>query len=106
MAAFRDAMDDDFGTPDAMSVVFTVARDTNTAIDRGDRDRAASGLATVRELTGAARGGPLAGGTPVVLASGQSYPWGIAIDALNVYWPTFVASGNVMLYLVRAVLSV
>jgi cysteinyl-tRNA synthetase len=49
--AFRNAMDDDFGTPDAMSVVFTLARDTNAAIDKGDTDRAASGLATVRELT-------------------------------------------------------
>ncbi|HYU40058.1 MAG TPA: cysteine--tRNA ligase [Acidimicrobiia bacterium] len=53
VAAFRDAMDDDFGTPDAMSVVFTLARDTNTAIDEGDTERAASGLATVRELVGA-----------------------------------------------------
>jgi cysteinyl-tRNA synthetase len=53
VSAFRDAMDDDFRTPEAMSVVFTLARDTNTAIDAGDAERAASGLATVRELTGA-----------------------------------------------------
>jgi cysteinyl-tRNA synthetase len=53
VAAFRDAMDDDFGTPEAMSAVFTLARDTNTAIDEGDRERAAAGLATVRELVGA-----------------------------------------------------
>jgi cysteinyl-tRNA synthetase len=51
VAAFRHAMDDDFRTPEAMSVVFTLARDTNAAIDDGDTDRAASGLATVRELT-------------------------------------------------------
>jgi cysteinyl-tRNA synthetase len=51
LAAFRAAMDDDFGTPDAMSVVFTLARDTNTAIDKADTGRAASGLATVRELS-------------------------------------------------------
>jgi cysteinyl-tRNA synthetase len=50
---FRDAMDDDFGTPEAMAVVFRLARDTNLAIDDGDLDRAASGVATVRELAGA-----------------------------------------------------
>jgi cysteinyl-tRNA synthetase len=49
--AFCHAMDDDFSTPAAMSVVFTLARDTNAAIDEGDTARAASGLATVRELT-------------------------------------------------------
>jgi sugar lactone lactonase YvrE len=31
---------------------------------------------------------PLAGGTPTVLASGQDYPEGIAIDGSNVYWST------------------
>jgi cysteinyl-tRNA synthetase len=51
VARFRDAMDDDFGTPEAMSVIFTLARDANTAIDEGDVERAASGLATVRELS-------------------------------------------------------
>jgi cysteinyl-tRNA synthetase len=52
-ADFRSAMDDDFGTPEAMAVVFRLARDTNSAIDEGDVERAASGLVTVRELTGA-----------------------------------------------------
>lgn len=51
VSAFREVMDDDFGTPDAMSVVFTLARDTNAAIDAGDTGRAASGVATVRELS-------------------------------------------------------
>jgi cysteinyl-tRNA synthetase len=53
VAEFRAAMDDDFGTPEAMAVVFRLARDTNLAIDDGDLDRAASGVATVRELAGA-----------------------------------------------------
>jgi len=53
VALFRDAMDDDFRSPEAMSVVFTLAREANTAIDAGDTERAASGLATVRGLTGA-----------------------------------------------------
>jgi len=52
-AEFRAAMDDDFGTPEAMAVVFRLARETNLAIDDGDLDRAASGVATVRELAGA-----------------------------------------------------
>jgi cysteinyl-tRNA synthetase len=34
-----------------MSVVFTRARDTNAAIDAGEIERAASGVATVRELS-------------------------------------------------------
>jgi cysteinyl-tRNA synthetase len=51
--AFQAAMDDDFGTPDAMAVVFETARATNTAIDEREKAQAAVGLATVRELTGA-----------------------------------------------------
>src|SRR5262249_8222223 len=43
----------DLGTPEAMAVVFRLARETNLAIDDGDLDRAASGVATVRELAGA-----------------------------------------------------
>jgi len=53
VAEFRTAMDDDFGTPEAMAVVFRLARETNLAIDDGDLERAASGVATVRELAGA-----------------------------------------------------
>jgi cysteinyl-tRNA synthetase len=51
VARFRGAMDDDFGTPEAMSVIFSLAREANTAIDDGDVGRAASGLGTVRELS-------------------------------------------------------
>ncbi len=53
VAEFSAAMDDDFGTPEAMAVVFRLARETNLAIDEGEVDRAAAGVATVRELTGA-----------------------------------------------------
>jgi cysteinyl-tRNA synthetase len=53
LAEFRAAMDDDFGTPEAMAAVFRLARETNLAIDDGELDRAASGVATVRELAGA-----------------------------------------------------
>lgn len=51
--AFRAAMDDDFGTPAALAVVFDVARRANVAIDDERRDEAATLVATVRELTGA-----------------------------------------------------
>ncbi len=51
VAAFRDAMDDDFGTSDALALVFTTLGAANTAIDEGDLDRAAVLVATVRELT-------------------------------------------------------
>ena len=50
VATFRDAMDDDFATPEAMAVVFATARAANSAIDAGDVERAARGVATVREL--------------------------------------------------------
>jgi cysteinyl-tRNA synthetase len=53
LAQFRAAMDDDFGTPEAMAVVFRLARETNSAIDENDAERAAIGLATARELCGA-----------------------------------------------------
>ena len=37
----------------------------------------------------------LAGGSPVNLASEQSYPWGIAVDAASVYWTNY-HGGEVM----------
>jgi cysteinyl-tRNA synthetase len=50
---FRDAMDDDFNTPLAMGAVFDAVREANRAISAGEAARAASLVATVRELTGA-----------------------------------------------------
>jgi len=52
--AFRAAMDDDFATPSALAVgVFEPASRANQAIDAGDLARAATLVATVRELAGA-----------------------------------------------------
>jgi cysteinyl-tRNA synthetase len=48
--AFVAAMDDDFGTPEAVGVIFSLANEANTAIDAGDVERAAPLVATVREL--------------------------------------------------------
>jgi hypothetical protein len=43
---------------------------------------------------GAVMKAPLAGGTPLVLASGQSKPGSIAVDARNVYWMTTDIAGG------------
>jgi cysteinyl-tRNA synthetase len=50
---FRTAMDDDFGTPAAMDVVFGLVRAGNTALDAGDVPAAEAAAATVVELAGA-----------------------------------------------------
>ena len=50
--AFREAMDDDLGTPEAVAVIFETVRRANAALDDGD-DSAASLVATVVDLTGA-----------------------------------------------------
>ena len=50
--AFRAAMDDDLGTPEAVATIFEIVRRANAALD--DRDEAAAGLvATVFDLAGA-----------------------------------------------------
>jgi cysteinyl-tRNA synthetase len=49
--AFRIAMDDDFGTPAAVGVIFDAVRNANTAIDARDLKRAEALVAAVRELT-------------------------------------------------------
>lgn len=53
VSRFRDAMDDDFGTPMAMEVVFGLVRDGNAALDRGEAEAAARAGATAIELAGA-----------------------------------------------------
>ena len=50
---FRDAMDDDFGTPGAVAALFEAVAAANSAIDAGDHERASSLVATVSELAGA-----------------------------------------------------
>ena len=53
VARFTTAMDDDFGTPAALAVVFDLVREANAALDAGNRDRAATAHTTVSDLTGA-----------------------------------------------------
>src|SRR5262245_36532657 len=53
VAFFREAMDDDFSTPQAMAVVFDAAGAANQALDDGDLARAAPLVAAVVALTGA-----------------------------------------------------
>ena len=73
LARFRAAMDDDFNTPEALSVLFDLARELNRARESGAEDRAGA-LAGALRVLGAAlglldadpeahlRGGPAAGG--------------------------------------------
>jgi cysteinyl-tRNA synthetase len=53
VTAFRDLMDEDFGTPAAMGVVFDAVNRANAAIDARDETTAASLLGIVCELAGA-----------------------------------------------------
>jgi cysteinyl-tRNA synthetase len=50
--AFMAAMNDDFSTPAALEVIFGLARESNSAIDNGNLDDAATAIATVVELAG------------------------------------------------------
>jgi len=50
LASFRERMDDDLDTTNAMAIVFDAARRGNAAIDAGDIDTAAMLAATVTEL--------------------------------------------------------
>jgi cysteinyl-tRNA synthetase len=49
-ARFRASMDDDFNTPEALAVLQTLAREVNTAKDRGEEPRAAALAAELRSL--------------------------------------------------------
>src|SRR5690606_28384232 len=51
-AAFREAMDDDLGTPQAIAVVHNAVRDGNAALARGDKDATATALGEVRAMLG------------------------------------------------------
>ena len=50
VARFTAAMDDDFGTPAALAVVFDLVREGNAALDSGDTTRAETAHSTVRNL--------------------------------------------------------
>ena len=52
VGAFRDAMDDDLGTPTAVAVIFDGLRQANAALDDGDLAGAQTLGATVVELAG------------------------------------------------------
>src|SRR4051812_15498988 len=52
LAAFTAAMDDDFGTPAGVAVVFDAVRGANAALDAGTADVAAVRLGAVEELLG------------------------------------------------------
>ena len=53
LARFTAAMDDDFGTPAGLAVVFDLVREANAGLDAGDTHRAATAHATVCDLAGA-----------------------------------------------------
>jgi cysteinyl-tRNA synthetase len=53
MAAFREVMDDDFDTPNAVAVIAGWRREANTALDAGRLDEAAAAFAKVIDALGA-----------------------------------------------------
>ena len=52
-SAFKEAMDNDMGTPGAVAAIFELLRKGNIALDAGESETAAGALETVRELAGA-----------------------------------------------------
>ncbi|AUG78057.1 cysteinyl-tRNA synthetase [Kitasatospora sp. MMS16-BH015] len=50
--AFAEAMDDDFGVPQALAVVHTAVRQGNSALTAGDKENAVARLAEVRAMLG------------------------------------------------------
>ncbi len=48
--AFAEAMDDDFGVPQALAVVHTTVRQGNAALSADDKEAATAGLAGVRAM--------------------------------------------------------
>lgn len=51
-AAFAEAMDDDFGVPQALAVVHTTVRQGNAALSEDDKDAVAKAYADVRAMLG------------------------------------------------------
>jgi cysteinyl-tRNA synthetase len=51
-AEFTAAMDDDLGTPGALAAIHGTVREGNTALDAGDRSRAAGAASSVRAMAG------------------------------------------------------
>jgi len=49
-AAFAESMDDDFGVPGAVAVLYTTVREGNTALANGDKEGVASHLASVLRM--------------------------------------------------------
>ena len=48
---FKDAMDDDLGTPTGVAVIFDAVRDANRALDNDEIDRAAELAVSIKSLT-------------------------------------------------------
>ncbi|MEU3352251.1 cysteine--tRNA ligase [Streptomyces sp. NPDC037389] len=51
-SAFAEAMDDDFGVPQALAIVHTTVRQGNSALTTGDKETAVARLAEVRAMLG------------------------------------------------------
>jgi cysteinyl-tRNA synthetase len=49
-SAFKEALDDDLGVPQALAVLHETVRDGNSALASGDRDAAREALASVRAM--------------------------------------------------------
>ena len=81
-AAFAESMDDDFGVPGAVAVLYTTVREGNTALGAGDKEGVATHLASVLRMLDILGLNPLAEPWSGAAGGGSGHDLRPAVDSL------------------------